>query len=124
MGKYISEQVNNMEGNSTKTQIEPRNLFFVDSPNGNTVWSDIIGSQKAYELLLQQAGEAAQEGFYDRHMNLIHSFFRTRTFHPDLARMLGAPIDEVIPELQLSMHTNSSANSDANKVALSASNNT
>jgi len=94
MGKYLCENVNNMEGNNTVAVIQRDNLYFA---NNDVTWSEICGTQTAYEQLLLQASEEASPGFYDRHQALVHHFFRQGTFLPEFARVIDAPNHEILP---------------------------
>ena len=94
MGKYLCENVNNMEGNNTVAVIQRDNLYFA---NNDVTWSELCGTQTAYEQLILQASEEASPGFYDRHQALVHRFFREGTFLPEFARVIDAPNHEILP---------------------------
>ena len=65
------------------------------------VWADVIGIDAAYMQLIQIIGFPTGEAdFYDMNKAIIDSYFLTGTYSMELARLLGAPPEEMHPELR------------------------
>ena len=69
-------------------------------PEG-AVWVDVLGISAAYMQLIQITGFPTGEAdFYEMNKTIIDTYFRTSTYSLDLARILGAPPEEIHPEFQ------------------------
>lgn len=93
----ICECLNNMQSNFTKTRVDEDNLFWL-STDADAVWSDVIGNHAAFEKMTTELKELPYEGFYEKHVHTIHSYFRKNTFTTELAKALHAPNTQVDPQ--------------------------
>ena len=93
MGKYISSKVTSQPGNTTKLLFDGNeSSIFKD----NAVWSDVVGYDRALELLKRETGQPSP-GYYEKWNEKIHLYFRHGTLSQDLARILYAPNIEISP---------------------------
>lgn len=98
LGEFICMQINAMPNNNT-TSVVPDEMSFFWIPT-HAVWADIIGTAAAFKTLIETTG-APSQGFYEKHKNLIHSYFRPHTLTHEIATNLRAPIDQVAPHLRV-----------------------
>lgn len=99
LGEYICEHINAMPNNTTTISINQVNFFWI--PNDyHPVWADVIGTEAALKALLEKKGWPKKNGYYEKHQDTIHTYFRPHTFSFELARALQAPIDQVHPALR------------------------
>jgi hypothetical protein len=91
LGEEICHHVNIEQGNNTVTKVDESTYFW---RSDNTVWSDIIGFDKALLALFDRTGPP-HTGYFEEHVNLIHSYFHAGTLSYELKKTLYAPQGEV-----------------------------
>ena len=98
LGKFICDHVN--KGNKFQRRMiaqvaNESDYFWIPT---NAVWADVIGHEAAYSKLIEKIGRPNGEAnFYRMNKSCIDSYFHTGTYSIHLARVLGAPIQEVHP---------------------------
>jgi hypothetical protein len=103
LGNHICFAVNNTENNSTNISIDEQSFFWLE---GKTVWSDIVGYQKALEMFFQETNKLEEKhptpthDYYNHYKDIILSYFHPCTFSEELARILHAPPDQLHPSLR------------------------
>lgn len=98
LGSFICCQINAMPDNNTTTTVADEMEFFW-IPRG-AVWADVIGTAAAFKTLVDTHGVPFQ-GYYEKHKDVIHSYFRPGTLTHDLATKLRAPIEQVAAEFRV-----------------------
>ena len=97
LGAFICSQVNAMPDNATTISVADEMAFFW-IPRA-AVWADVIGTAAAFKTLVDTHGVPYQ-GYYEKHRDVIHSYFRPGTLTHEIATKLRAPIEQVAPEFR------------------------
>ena len=110
-GQFICQQVN-LANVQYSTQIDKKVIEVAEVneelitwiPPGakhGAVWADVIGIDAAYKQLVDKIGNPnGQEDFYIENKAFIDAYFRSGTYSLNFARRLGAPLEEVHPDLR------------------------
>jgi hypothetical protein len=88
----ICNHLNQINNNRTSTDVEEQRFYW----QPRAVWSDIISPAACRERLLSLTKpDHPGPGYYEKHVHLIHSYYRL-PFSPELAVYLHAPMTTTV----------------------------
>ena len=93
--RRLARGINEQPTNNIPVMVNPDDAFWLQDIV--PVWSDVIGSNAAFQRLTSMTGLRTDTNFYQEHENVIHEHFRRGTFTLDMARALNAPLEQVHP---------------------------
>lgn len=95
--QIICAEINQTPKNNTTLLVDEHNFFWIPT-DAKPVWRDVVGADKALEMLLDQQPWSPK--YYQNNKNLVHIYFAPGTLSLDLAKALEAPMDQVHPGAQ------------------------
>jgi hypothetical protein len=95
--RYICERINSMPGNNTTLLVNESTLMWLQ---GHTVWSDVVGVNKACQMVANSKGTPFP-GFYELHENFIHTYFHVNSFTLELMNYFHAPESTLHPNINI-----------------------
>ena len=93
IGKHICETINAKEGNKTKALVDEKDFIWIKK----ATWSEIIGHAMAQKRLQDTIGKF-NENSYLQYCHTISAFFREDDIPDYLAKLIGAPKKEFMPD--------------------------
>jgi hypothetical protein len=95
--RYICERINSMPGNNTTMLVNENTFMWLE---GHTVWSDVVGVNKACQMVSNAKGTPFP-GFYELHDNFIHTYFHVNSFTLELMNYFHAPESTLHPNINI-----------------------
>ena len=96
MGKDIVKELNSIKGVRENVMLD---LQSINSAR-KFCWQEVIGSRQAFAMMRQEIGESeiVDSSYYQKFKDIIHIYFRENSLHPDIARKVGAPNNQIDPQ--------------------------
>lgn len=95
MAKDIASSINSMD--SVKQKVSVSEEAFLASSTKKFVWQEIIGSTQAFAMMKEDIGHSTivDSTYYLQNREVIHCYFRERTFTPELQKAVNAPTEQL-----------------------------
>ena len=94
IGKVICDNINNLPENKTVALVDKNDFIWIERPT----WADIIGVDAATRRLKETIGPFHNE-LYVEQSEIVHSYFKQDQLPQYLARLIGAPEEKIILDI-------------------------
>lgn len=96
IGNDIIEDLSALDGVKEQIKLDHQGL----KEDREFCWQEVIGTKQAFALMRQEIGESeiVDTSYYGRFKQVIHVYFRENSLHPEIARKVGAPNNQIDPQ--------------------------
>lgn len=98
LARAVADNLNDINDNRSTVQVEEDNFWMC--PPGNTVISDFLSHDDAFDMLKRRTTYNIDTTYYETYMAEVHAYFRPGNFTLQFAREIHAPLSEVPEHLR------------------------